>query len=199
MSEAAAAAILLAAGQSSRLGQPKQLIRVAGETLLHRTARLALQAGCSPVLVVLGFESARMCRELQDLEVLPIENPSWPEGMGASLRTGMEALLHPLLPLPSTLLLLVCDQPRLTLPHLRRLLERHAAGEFPITASMYQKRPGVPAVFAAGLFAHLAASSGDRGARTLIRSHGSAIQTVCWPEGSLDLDSPEDLDRISPQ
>jgi len=205
------AAVLLAAGASTRLGQPKQLIRLDGESLLHRTARLALEAGCSPIYVVLGFEAERMRPELADLTtnanqaVNIVVNENWNEGMGASIRSGMEAL-RTSAPQPEAVLLLVCDQPRLTAAHLTALLTRHKAapsgssettGSHPaITASLYAGRSGVPAVFSSRLFPALLASQGDRGARDLIRAHTAEVQGIPWPPGELDLDRPEDLTTI---
>jgi len=190
------AAVVLAAGASTRLGQPKQLVRLEGESLLHRTARLALEAGCSPVLVVLGFEAETLRAELHGLHVDVVVNHEWQEGMGASLRSGMEALRDSD-PQPHAVLILVCDQPRLTADHLRTLLARHqSARPVAITASVYARRAGVPAIFSAKLFSALLASSGDRGARDLIRAHAAEVQGIPWPAGELDLDLPEDLTTI---
>lgn len=191
------AAVVLAAGASTRLGQPKQLLRIDGESLLRRTARLAVEAGGSPVVVVLGFKADDMRAELDSLPVAAVLNPGWPEGMGASLRAGMEAI-RASDPQPQAVLVLVCDQPRLTAGHLRSLLSRHSGtqGKVAITASVYAGRAGVPAVFSAGLFPQLLLSSGDRGAKDLIRAHAGAVQGIPWPEGELDLDRPEDLSTI---
>ena len=190
------AAVLLAAGASTRLGQPKQLIQMDGESLLRRTARLAVEAGCSPVIVVLGSEAARMQPQLNGLHAHAIVHQAWPEGMGSSLRAGVEALLaRPGSP-PQALLLLVCDQPRLTLDHLHSLLRRHTDSGAPITASAYASRTGVPAVFSAAMLPQLLTLHGDRGARDLIRQAGDTVATVPWPDGVLDLDRPEDLLRI---
>jgi molybdenum cofactor cytidylyltransferase len=202
------AAVLLAAGASTRLGQPKQLIHIDGESLLRRTARLALEAGCSPIYVVLGYEADGMRPELADLPIdasMPVNivvNQNWIEGMGASLRSGMQAL-RTAEPQPEGVLVLVCDQPRLTADHLRELLARQAdarhttaASHRAITASSYSGRYGVPAVFSARLFPALLASQGDRGARDLIRAHAAEVQGIPWPPGELDLDSPEDLIAI---
>jgi molybdenum cofactor cytidylyltransferase len=203
------AAVVLAAGASTRLGQPKQLIRIDGESLLHRTARFALEAGCSPVYVVLGFEAERMRPELASLPVNIVMNQNWREGMGASIRSGIEGLRNQQ-PQPSGVLVLVCDQPRLTADHLRELLTRHKAardgaaphesapqGSNPtITASLYAGRSGVPAVFSSELLPALLASQGDRGARDLIRARAAEVQAIPWPPGELDLDSPEDLTAI---
>ena len=203
MPEFRCAAVVLAAGASTRLGQPKQLIRFAGESLLHRTARLAREAGCAPVFVVLGFEAEKMRPDVADLAVEVVVNSSWQEGMGASLRSGMEAVSRAD-PQPEAVMVLVCDQPRLSLDHLGVLLTRHRtpsrtgrdAGNVAITASVYGRRAGVPAVFSSKLFPKLLASRGDRGARDLIRDHAAEIQAIPWPAGELDLDLPEDLTTI---
>jgi len=198
MSDFRCTAVILAAGASTRLGQPKQLVRLEGESLLHRTARLALEAGCSPVLVVLGFEAETLRAELRGLNVDVVVNHEWQEGMGASLRSGMEAL-RKTDPQPNAVLVLVCDQPRLAAAHLRTLLAHHqSARRIAITASVYARRAGVPAIFAAKLFSALLASSGDRGARNLIRAHAAEVQGIPWPAGELDLDLPEDLTAIEP-
>lgn len=190
------AALILAAGASTRLGQPKQLVRIGGKSLLRRTARLAIEAGCAPVIAVLGYESAQMQPELDGLNVTPAVNESWAEGMGSSLRCGMAAIAR-LHPAPSSLLLLVCDQIRLSAEHLQRLLRQPLAAETLIVASEYAGRSGVPAVFAASLFPELAAVTGDRGARDLIRAHSRQTRTIPWPEGTVELDRPEDFQQIS--
>ncbi|MGC2300841.1 MAG: nucleotidyltransferase family protein [Acidobacteriaceae bacterium] len=193
------AAVLLAAGASTRLGQPKQLVRVDGESLLRRTARLAIEAGCSPTLVVLGFDAEPMRGELDGLAVDVVVNQNWQEGMGASLRAGMEAL-RTVDPQPQAALILVCDQPRLTASHLNTLLTRHktisTTSDIAITASIYARRAGVPAIFAAKLFPDLRSSQGDRGAKDLIHAHAAQVLGVPWPNGEIDIDLPGDLITI---
>jgi len=197
MADFRCAAIVLAAGASTRLGQAKQLIRIDGESLLHRTARLALDAGCSPVFVVLGFDSAHMLPHLGELAVEIVVNENWREGMGSSLGHGIEAVRKSR-PLPDAALVLVCDQPRLSSEHLRDLLAFYTPSqgghETGITASIYAHRAGVPAIFPARLFSTLI--QGDRGARDLLRAHRAIVQGIPWPAGELDLDRPEDLTTI---
>ena len=193
MSDGRIAAVILAAGKSRRLRQPKQLIQLAGESLLRRTARLAVEAGCGPVFVVLGFEAERMCPELNGLPVQTLTNQNWAEGMGASVRCGVSMAQVT----ADAVLLLVCDQPRLSAEHLRVLLTRHEEAGALITASGYEGRLGVPAVFAAQLFPELLQIHGDRGARQVIERHGDAVQAVEWPDGALDIDRPEHVRKIT--
>lgn len=195
MPEARCAAVVLAAGASTRLGQAKQLIEAGGESLLRRTARLALEAGCAPVVVVLGYEAERMRAELSGLSAEVVINAEWPQGMGSSLRCGVEfvcAREHR----PENILLLVCDQPRLTVEHLRALVARHAAGGMAITASEYAGRAGVPAMFAAELVPELLQCMGDQGAREVIRRDARRVQAIPWPDGAVDVDRPEDLEEL---
>jgi molybdenum cofactor cytidylyltransferase len=189
-----AAAVVLAAGASQRLGQPKQLILWEGESLLRRSARFALEAGCFPVVAVLGFEAESIGAALAGLPIEAVVNPKWSSGMGSSLACGVAAARRAR-PEMDALLLLVCDQPRLTANHLRHLLARHAAGQAAITASAYAGRSGAPAVFASSLLSKLEQIEGDRGARDLILRHGA--QTVDWPDGACDIDLPEDLGLLA--
>lgn len=191
------AAVVLAAGGSRRLGQPKQLLQIEGESLLHRSARFALEAGCSPVFVVLGCEAARMAQELADLPVQVLVNEDWADGMGSSLRFGVHAALR-LRPKVDALLAMVCDQPRLSAAHLRRLQAAHGeSGGQPITASEYRGKAGVPALFARAIFAEMLALAGDEGAREILRRDLGRVRCVSWPEGAVDVDRPEDLAELN--
>ena len=188
---AACAALVLAGGRSARLGQPKQLVRYRGETLLGRIVSHALQVAAGPVLVVLGAPGATSdaCRaELAGLPVNLLDNPDAATGMGSSLRLGMAAVTNLPSP-PERLLLLVADQPLVTSRHLALLLAVPAPGG--IAAAVYAGRAGVPAVFSRQHFAALSKAEGDAGARALLRSLPFA--PVPMPEAAVDIDTPEDL------
>lgn len=183
-------AILLAAGASRRLGQPKQLLLHGGETLLRRSARLALEAGFRPLRVVLGAEVER-CREaLKGLDVEILFNPQWEAGMGWSIRTGMADLGRE----AEAVLLLVCDQTNLEIDLLNRIRACHEAHPDRILASRYAGVRGIPALFPRRCFDLLEALSGDRGARNLLQE-GEVLE-VPFPGGEQDVDSPSDLSGL---
>lgn len=191
-------AILLAAGASTRLGQPKQLLRLpafAGETLLDHAVTLARAAGAAPIFVVLGAHAEEIHLECELLDCILVRNEAWHEGMASSLRLGISAVLENA-PAASGVMILVCDQPGLSAEHLRRLLDAQESDPDSIAASRYAGRTGVPAIFPRALFPALLELQGDQGARTMLQQPGAAIRGVDFPAGELDLDSPEDLQRL---
>ncbi len=192
------AAIVLAAGASTRLGRPKQLVQFQGKSLLRRAAEAAIASGAAPVLVVLGASADPLSAELAGLPVSVVANPLWQQGMGSSLGLGMQELRRQA-PATSAVLLMVCDQPLLTAAHLKHLWEGDAAtGK--VVACRYGDHPGVPAIFPAAYFAALAEIAGDRGARSLLRGlPASELELVTLPEAEFDLDRPADLARLDRQ
>ena len=174
-------AVVLAAGASTRLDSPKQLAVLGGETLLERAVRVAREAGCSPVVVVLGA-SAELIRDSCELkDALLVMNYAWASGMGSSIEVGARALAD-----VDGCLVMTCDMPAVSGNH---LLELMASGE--VTASSYGARRGVPAYFPASAFGGLRELRGDVGARELLRT----AKCVELPNGELDVDSVEDLER----
>lgn len=187
------AAIILAAGGSRRLGQPKQLVRWNGETLLNRSIRLAAEAGAEPVIAVLGAGFDAIRASIESTSVIAVHNDRWRQGMGSSIEAGMRAL-EVCAPEAAAVLLMACDQPQLTADHLRGLMEAVAAHGTPaIAASEYAGVVGVPAVFPRETFADLRALRGDKGARSLMERAPCAVVGVVFAGGDVDIDRPEDL------
>jgi molybdenum cofactor cytidylyltransferase len=189
------AAIVLAAGASTRLGQPKQLVLFKGKSLLRRTAEAAIASGAWPVVVVLGRDAEALSPELAGLAVAAVANSQWQEGMGSSLRCGVEALQRRSRA-TTAVLLMVCDQPRISAAHLEGMWTRYAAtGK--VVAARHGDRPGVPAIFPAKYLPDLAQSAGDEGARNLLGGLVTEeIELVALPEAGFDLDTPDDLARL---
>ena len=190
-------AIILAAGASRRLGQPKQLVRVAGEALLARTVRVVLEAGAEPVLVVLGAnrESIAACVDLDRVQV--VTNVVWEQGIASSIVAGVESLQR-LRPDADAAMILVCDQHQLGVGHLQLLIAgyREAAGPA-VVASRYAGIAGIPAIFPASHFPRLLALEGDVGARFLLRDPQSPMILVDFAGGEKDIDTPEDLSLVT--
>jgi molybdenum cofactor cytidylyltransferase len=191
-------AILLAAGASTRLGQPKQLLRLpafGGETLLDHAVALARASGAAPIFVVLGAHAEEIHLECELLDCILVRNEAWAEGMASSLRVGIAAVLENT-PAASGALVMVCDQPSLSAQHLRCLLDAHQADSDRVLASGYAGRTGVPAIFPREMFPALLKLQGDQGARALLQRSGTTVHAIDFPGGELDLDSPEDLQRL---
>lgn len=187
--EQSTAALVLAAGASRRLGQPKQLLPYLGEPFLRRAVRLALAAGAAPVLVALDPLRSSFASSLAGLPAALLPNPNASEGLGSSIRAGIHAL-ESFYPRSERLLVLVCDQPLLRPEHIRLLL---AAA--PPAAAQYKGRLGVPAVFTRAQFPALAAMRGDQGARMLLA--GLPATAIPLPEAAFDVDTPEALQALA--
>jgi molybdenum cofactor cytidylyltransferase len=185
------AAVILAAGGSSRLGQPKQLLQINGESLLRRTARFADEAGCTPVGAVIGAHAEEISADLHSSNICVFFNPNWPEGIGSSIRCGVVSLLQ-MDPNVSNIVLLVCDQVRLSAAVLQELRSINAAYSSEIVASEYAGVLGVPAIFPKEFFPELQQLSGGRGARQVIRKYSHRVKAVAFDGGADDVDTPAD-------
>ncbi|HEY0171462.1 MAG TPA: nucleotidyltransferase family protein [Pyrinomonadaceae bacterium] len=191
----AVGAVVLAAGSSSRMGRPKQLLRFGGETLLRRAAHAALGAGCGPVVVVTGAHAVQTRGELRGLGVLEVENLLWETGMGSSVRAGVEALSEAQAEAAAVVLML-CDQPLVNADVVAGLVAAHRATGRDVVASQYGGSFGVPALFAGTLFDELRRLEGHAGAKQVIERHISRAHFVSFPGGEIDVDTPDDFSRL---
>jgi len=201
------AGVLLAAGGSRRLGSPKQLLTMNGVTLVERAARQLLDAGCSPVLVVVGAHADKMRDAVSMLSLTCVENAHWERGMGTSIAAAVTALHDVRFAHTSAVLIATCDMPTVTVEHLQSLLATSnrgaqrvasAYGSAYASASAGPDSPsergpirGIPAVLPRADWPALAALDGDQGARDLLRDTGTL--TVSLPSGQFDLDTPSDV------
>jgi len=168
-----------------RLGEPKQLATLAGEMLLERAVRTAREAGCLPVVVVLGAEAEQIAEQCDLSDAVVVVNDAWNEGMASSIRLGVRTLGF-IAENADGVVLMTCDQPDVTAGHLRALLK---TGE--MTASRYAGRNGVPAYLPAAAFGELMKLRGEAGARDLL-CEAAAVELA---GGELDVDTAEDLTR----
>jgi molybdenum cofactor cytidylyltransferase len=190
------AAIILAAGASSRLGQPKQLVEYRGEALLARAIRIALESGAVPVFNVLGANAELICASIPLGGSILVINDQWQEGMSTSIQAGLRAL-DAASPASIGALLMTCDQPLLTADHLRTLISDFEAHSLPtIVGSFYGGSIGVPAIFPREVFSHLLALKGDKGARALLAQPPCRLVARDFPGGEVDIDTPDDLSHL---
>jgi len=188
------AVVILAAGGSRRLGRAKQLVEIAGQSLVRRAAETALAARTASVHVVVGAEIPRVRTALEGLPIDFVVNEAWREGMASSIRAAIEAIERRERP-AETLILMLCDQPGVTSDVLRRLLDAYRTTRAPVVASRYPEGPGVPALFHAELFPALKTLDGDVGARELIRHLDRDIVTIPFAMPD-DVDTAEDVLRL---
>ncbi|APG02864.1 hypothetical protein BJI69_02360 [Luteibacter rhizovicinus DSM 16549] len=178
-------AVILAAGGSQRLGQPKQLLTIAGETLIARASRIVAATRPGRTVGILGAHAERMCGQLTGAQA--VFNPDWATGMASSIRAAADALAGRTDPV----LIVVIDQPALDEAHLWRLLAAHDGARDTVTA--YGDAMGVPAVLRAATLRQATTLQGDMGFRALWQDTLPA--TVRAEAFADDLDTEEDLAR----
>lgn len=191
--------VLLAAGPSTRLGRPKQLVRVGGECLVSRMARLALSLGPTFVTVVTGFEADRIEAELAELPVGIVYNRNWANGMGASINCGVRSMHSG----ADGVLIMVCDQWQLEESDMERLLSAWTSDISRIIVASWKEGSayvsGPPVIFPRKLIPELKSMQENRGARQLIDRHMDIVEYVEMENAAHDLDRPEDLERLQGQ
>ncbi len=188
MSTGRHAVVLLAAGASSRLGQPKQLLQIESVSLLRRAAVAALATQPIEAWAILGAEAERCAVELDGLAMQTRLCADWRQGMGASLACGVRALTAAV----DGVLVVLCDQPALSATHLQQLVTRWSERPESAVASAYADVLGVPAVLPRAWFADLANLRGDRGARDLLRERRDRVIAIPAPSLHYDIDEPHD-------
>ena len=185
-------AVILAAGASTRMGTPKQLLVLDGKPLIVRAVEAALASAAWPIVVVLGAHAERIRPVLARLPVLITENPAWSEGMAASIRAGVTTLRQFSRALDAALIAL-CDQPAFSADTIAQLVATQRASGRSIVAARYGGRHGAPALFLREHFPTLTALTGEEGARALLNGEPGQVAPVDLPELALDLDTPEDF------
>ena len=187
--------IILAAGESSRLGKAKQLLPYKGVNLLQHATQVAIDAVSEPVVVVLGAAFTEISKELQHYRVTIIENPDWQQGMASSIKTGL-LKIQELTPDLTGVILMVCDQPYVT-PHLLRKMQVawQNSGKG-MVACAYGDTTGTPALFSKYYFEELLGLQGQEGAKKILKAYQPFIPLVAFPLGLVDIDTPEDFKSL---
>ena len=189
------AAVILAAGGSSRFGGIKQLVEFAGSTLIERSVSAAVNAGCSPVILVTGWESVRVAAAVHTTNATIVENEHWRCGIGSSIRAGLRCVVERS-PQPNGVALLVSDQPFVNQQLIAELINHWGTSGKVIAASRYANTLGVPAVFGRSCFDELLQLDNDSGAKSIILRDADRVTSVPFPKGECDIDTAEDLARL---
>jgi len=179
--------IILAAGASTRLGQPKQLLPWQGVTLLQYAVKTALTVTTQPV-VVTGANGEHLAAALDPGQVKLVFNPNWQQGIASSIHCGLQAVLNRT-PEPDQVIFMVCDQPFVTPGLLLDLINERQKSRKPIVACAYAETLGIPALFDKSLFPQLLDLQGDTGAKRLIQQYGEEVASVEFPQGAYDIDT----------
>jgi molybdenum cofactor cytidylyltransferase len=189
-------AIVLAAGASTRMGTPKQMLPLHGQPLVVHAAQAALSSTAWPVVVVLGANAEVIRPTLARLPVLIAENSAWAEGMAASIRAGVTMLQQFSRALDAALITL-CDQPAFSADVVQRLVAAQRETGRSIVAARYGGHLGAPVLFLREHFSALTALTGEEGARTLLNRESARVAAVDLPELAFDLDTPADYASLS--
>ena len=195
------AGIILAAGESQRFGQPKQLLDWRGEPFVREVVKTALEAGLSPVIVVTGASAEHVETAVQDLPVQIARNTEWQSGQASSIKVGLSTLTPTPSPYkgegkPGGAIFLLTDQPQITPPILHALMDEHAATLDPIIAPLILDRRGNPVLFDRITFPDLMKLEGDVGGRGIFSKH--KVNYLPWHDDALllDVDTPEHYQRL---
>jgi molybdenum cofactor cytidylyltransferase len=188
------AAIILAAGGSSRLGFPKQTLLFKGNTLLEIAIDAALKAKCDPVVVVLGANKEVIEPGIKDKEIIILHNENWAEGMGTSIKAAIGHLEN--IGEVKQVIIMLCDQPFVSRALLGSLIYKRQQNDSKIIACIYQDAIGVPALFDRFLFPELLSLKDNEGAKKVIKAHPEQVATVPFEKGGVDIDTVADYENL---
>ena len=197
------AVVILAAGQSKRLGHPKQLVVYKGKTLLNRAIETVegvrvmpelsnINYQLSTIVVVLGAHFDEIKESISNKRIPVLKNENFEEGIASSIRCGLKEIIEKS-PNVESVIFLVCDQPFVHSELLLNLISKHKKSGKPLVASQYENILGTPALFHKSYFSELAQLKGDAGAGKLIKQNLSEVAIVQFSNGVIDIDSSDDL------
>jgi molybdenum cofactor cytidylyltransferase len=189
------AIVLLAAGNSSRMGTAKQSLDIGGQTLLNHAISCALGSQVPNVVVVLGAHLAETQKLVQGLPVLTVVNPNWQLGMGTSLKLGVNTALERN-PLLEGIMIMVCDQPKISIRHINEMGRIHIIKGPLAVASEYNGVTGVPVLFDRSVFSDLLMIKDSAGANDVLYRIKAETISLSLPGGEIDLDTPEDYQNF---
>ena len=187
--------LIVAAGQSKRLGSPKQLLMYEGKTLINRLIDIVKEAVDFPMVLVLGAHAEKIKLQLSNPNMPIIINEQCAQGMGSYISIGLEGLIQKN-PAIDGVMVLVCDQPFLNREHILTLLDLQAKSALPMAACYYAGVLGTPAVFHQSIFPELLALKADMGAKNIINHRIQEVAKLQFEQGVLDIDTEEDYKKL---
>jgi molybdenum cofactor cytidylyltransferase len=187
---------VLAAGAATRMGVLKQLLPYRGRTFVQHAIAQALEAQFDPVIVVVGAEAEAVRAVIAKERIHIVHNEDWRSGMGSSLSAGVKRIGQEGFE-SAAIAVTLADQPLVTAEHLRAMRRRMHVSAAAVVAAQYNDTLGVPAVFARKMFGALLNLPPEAGARHLVRQPGLQVQAFPLPEAAMDIDTPEDLQRLA--
>ena len=187
--------IILAAGASTRMGQPKQLLQYNDVSFIQHAIDEALAASAQKVIVVLGSNAEEISDQINKKQAEVIFNKSWEEGIASSIREGLQQSLL-LSANINAVILMVCDQPYVNAALLRNLVNQQLESGKHIIASQYKDTLGTPVLFHKSFFPELLKLKGDTGAKPILMENKEQVQAVRFPLGDIDIDNSADYEML---
>ncbi|MEH2448052.1 MAG: nucleotidyltransferase family protein [Nostoc sp.] len=189
------AIMILAAGASTRMGTPKQLLLYQGHSFLQYITEMAIASVCQPVIVVLGANAEQIHPQIKQLPVRVIKNLDWACGMSTSIKSGIE-LLNNLPQKIEAVVITLCDQPFVSYQIINQLVDAYYSEKKPIIACEYAGTLGVPSLFSQMFFSELAALKETSGAKKVINNNLNKVFSIPFPLGNIDIDTPKDYKQL---
>lgn len=187
--------VILAAGDSTRLGRPKQLVQFKGKALLQHAIDQVVQLEVGPSVVVLGGNKDQISSRIDPKGLQVVLNSDWQHGIASSMQVGFEQILSNERKIDHIMFVL-SDQPFLEVSQLKRLVKTHLSGNRMATYSEYDGVLGVPAIFSQAAFPFLKTLKGDQGAKKLTTMKGFEFETEPFEKGLFDIDTEEDVAKL---
>lgn len=194
MSDIITGLIILAAGNSSRMGEPKQLLPYEGKTFLQITIDAALGSKATSRIVVLGADKDEIKKTFRADSIPVIHNPNWEKGMASTMQKGLNYLTK--YKAPDQVIILLCDQPFVDSGIIDELIETQKTSGKGIVACKYSDTLGVPVLFTNTYYPEMLALKGSEGAKKLIYAHLDDVAEVDYPKGAVDIDTYEDYEQL---
>jgi molybdenum cofactor cytidylyltransferase len=181
--------IILAAGASSRMEMPKQLLMIEGKTLIRRVSEMAIETSCHPIVVVLGANKEPIRKEIEKIPLTIIENPKWEDGMSSSMKMGLVGAYLTEKEIDAVIFLTV-DMPFVSSKLINDMIAKAIENpDSQIVACSYEKQFGIPVLFKRSLFNDLLELKGDEGAKKIVLKNKDKTSLIDFPEGKFDLDT----------